>query len=112
MRRQLARLKYNFHVMEDILLGYDMIIGRDLMRLLKLDVKYSTSTVEWFGNGEIPLKPPTATAETHFFISDPAHLVAEADRMSTILDAKYSKVDLEIVTQATPCLSNDEKKQL
>ena len=105
-------ITHKFHVMEEILPGYDMIIGRDLMELLKLDVKFSTSTVEWTGEGEIPLKPPTASADTHFFISDPANLIAESDRMSTILDAKYSKADLDEVANTTPHLSKSEKKLL
>ena len=37
-----------FNVMEEILPVYDMIISRDLMTLLKIDIKYSSSTVEWF----------------------------------------------------------------
>ena len=65
-------ITHNFHVMDEVLPGYQMIIGRDLMKLLKLDIKYSSDTLEWDGNGEIPLKPPEAEIETHFFIDDPA----------------------------------------
>lgn len=102
-------ITHKFHVMEEILPGYDMIIGRDLMRLLKLDVKYSTSTLEWFRNGEIPFKPHAVSAKNHFFISDTDNLIAESDRMTAILDAKFSKADLDDVANTTPHLSKTEK---
>ena len=47
-----------------------------------------------------------------FFINDPDNLVAEADRMSAILDTKYSKADLDDIVNKTPHLSKMEKKQL
>jgi hypothetical protein len=34
---------------------YDMIIGNDLLESLKIDIKYSTSTIEW-DSAEIPMK--------------------------------------------------------
>jgi hypothetical protein len=34
---------------------YDMIIGNDLLEHLKIDLKYSTSTIVWDG-AEIPMK--------------------------------------------------------
>ena len=34
---------------------YDMIIGNNLLESLKIDIKYSTSTIEWDG-AEIPMK--------------------------------------------------------
>ena len=88
------RINNNFHVMNTVIPGYDMIIGRDLMHILKLDVMFSTSTLVWFENGEIPLKPADATAQTHFYINDPEDIMTEADKMSTILDAKYKKANL------------------
>jgi len=45
------RIKHNFHVMSTVILGYDMIIGRDLMQHMKLDIMFSTSTLVWFENG-------------------------------------------------------------
>ena len=38
------RITHDFHVMNQVIPGYDMIIGRDLMHILKLDVIFSTST--------------------------------------------------------------------
>ena len=61
-------ITHNFHVMDEVLPGYHMIIGRDLMQLLKLDNKYSSDTLEWVGNREIPLKPPEAEKKHIFFL--------------------------------------------
>ena len=61
------RIKHNFHVVTKVIPGYDMIIGRDLMHHLKLDVMFSTSSLVWFENGEIPLKPANAMKETPCF---------------------------------------------
>jgi hypothetical protein len=41
---------------------YDMIIGNDLLERLKIDLKYSTATIEWDG-AEIPMKSRDATIE-------------------------------------------------
>ena len=98
--------------MSTVIPGYDMIIGRDLMQHMKLDVMFSTSTLVWFENGEIPLKPASATAQTHFYINDPEDIMSEADRMSSILDAKYEKANLDEVAKKTPHLSIKEKGKL
>ena len=42
------RIRWKFHVLpEDSKLPYDMIIGRDLMRKLKMDVLYSDNVETW-----------------------------------------------------------------
>ena len=56
------RINHDFHVMDTPLPGYDMILGRDLMHSLKLDVMFSTGTLNWLDHGEIPLKPSNAMA--------------------------------------------------
>ena len=75
------------------------------MCILELDVMFSTSTLVYFENGEIPLKPADATAQTHFYINDPQDVMTESDKMSTILDDKYEKANLEKVAEGTPHLS-------
>ena len=98
--------------MNTVIPGYDMIIGRDLMHILELDVMFSTSTLVWFENGEIPLKPADATAATHFYINDPKDIMTESDKVSSILDAKYEKTDLEKLTKETPQLSKKEQGKI
>ena len=85
------RITHNFHVMDTVIPGYDMILGRDLMQTLKLDVMFSTSSLVWFEHGEIPLKPVNAQVDTHFYINDPENIMTEVDKMSSILHNKYKK---------------------
>ena len=106
------RIKHNFYVMSTVIPGYDMIIDRDLIQHMKLDIMYSTSTLVWFENGEIPLKLSSATAQTHFYINNPQDIMTEADKISSILDAKYKKADLDKVANKTPRLSKKEKSKL
>jgi hypothetical protein len=49
------------HVAKD-LSNYDMIIGRDLLHELCIDVKFSTKTIEWDGVS-IPMKSVDVTKE-------------------------------------------------
>ena len=46
---ELRHIRWKFHVLpgEDCKLPYDMIISRDLMRKLKMDVFYSDNVVTW-----------------------------------------------------------------
>ena len=48
---------------------YDMIVGNDLLEHLKIDLKYSTSTMTW-DNVEIPMKSRDATLENSYYIHD------------------------------------------
>ena len=43
------QVQWNLHVLPEkiALLPYDMIIGRDLMRKLKMDVLYSSEAIVW-----------------------------------------------------------------
>ena len=51
--------------------NYDAIIGRDLMYTLGIDVRYSSSTVHWTDQGEIPMKNNVSENENLFFAEDP-----------------------------------------
>ena len=46
---------------------YDMIIGSDLLETLKVDIKYSTATIEWDG-AEVPMHPRDATIEDSYLL--------------------------------------------
>ena len=46
-----------------------MIIGRDLMSDLKMDVKFSTQTIEW-EDSEIPLKDSGASMAEAYYVRD------------------------------------------
>ena len=90
---------------------YDMIVGNDLLEDLKLDIKYSTATIEWDG-AEVPMRSRDATEKDSYYINDTPCLEEAAERIKQILDAKYEPANLdEVVAEATH-LSIDEQNQL
>jgi hypothetical protein len=99
------------HATKKTLAGYDIIIGRDLLKELGIVLDFKNETILW-GDGEIPMKPRDATVETSFFINEPAGLAEEADRMSKILDAKYSKADIKKVAAETKGLTTEQSQKL
>ena len=90
---------------------YDMIIGNDLLESLKIDIKYSTSTIEWDG-AEIPMKSRDATIEDSYYINDTPSLVEAAERIKQILDAKYEPANLEEITANCTHLTDEQREDL
>ena len=108
-----ADIQYNMHVFKGKIPNYDMIIGRDLLKILGIDPCFSDETIKWPKlHAEIPMKRIDATVETAFYVQEPAGLNQEVDRMSHILDAKYSKADLHQVAQEATGLTEAQKVQL
>ena len=95
------RIQWKFHVLpDDSKLPYDMIIGRDLMRKLKMDVLYSDNVVTW-DELRLPMHEVKDNGEWHDFnalVEDQAESESVKDSMSRltrILDANYDTPDLE-----------------
>jgi hypothetical protein len=92
-----------------------MIIGRALITSLQLDVKGSDMSIKWDA-AAIPWRNiDSATFEDIYLAEDrqsyhPAE--QEMNMINEILDAKYSKADLNEVTESANHLSNEEQKQL
>ena len=94
-------IRWKFHVLpEDCKLPYDMIIGRDLMRKLKMDVLYSDNVVTW-DELRLPMHEVEANGKWHDFnalLEDQAESESVKDSMSRltrILDANYDTPVLE-----------------
>ena len=94
-------IKWNFHVLpENSKLPYDMIIGRDLMRELKMDVLYSDNVVIW-DELKLPMHEVKANGTWHDFnalVENHAESESVKDsmtRLTRILDANYDTPDLE-----------------
>ena len=49
--------------------AYDMIIGRDILFFLGIDISFSRQVISWEG-AEMPFKPRKATPETAFHIEE------------------------------------------
>jgi hypothetical protein len=94
-------IRWKFHVLpENSKLPYDMIIGRDLMRKLKMDVLYSDNVVTW-DELKLPMHEVSATGKWHDFnalVEDHAESESVKDsmtRLTRILDANYDTPVLE-----------------
>ena len=90
---------------------YDMIIGNELLEHLKINLKYSTSTIKWDGT-DIPMKSRDATLEDSYYVHDSPCLVEAAERIKRILDAKYEPANLDEIVGSCTHLSEEEKEGL
>ena len=79
--------------------GYDIIIGRDLLQFLGIDVLFSSLTVEWDG-ATMPFKAQDATIMDSYHVQDPQAIEDRATRVKEILDAKHEPADLEECSKA------------
>ena len=103
-------IRWKFHIAPN-LGNYDMIIGRDLMSDLKMDVKFSTQTIEW-EDSEIPLKDSDASMAEAYYVRDSEAVDDATVRLKGILDAKYEAADLEEVIRKTEHLDKEEQQML
>jgi hypothetical protein len=96
---------------------YDLIIGRDLMEEIELDLKFSDMTMTWHG-ATIPMKDSSLLREENieqlvnelFYLHDPN--TTEAERIQQILDNKYTPADLQNIADNCNCLDKEQKQQL
>ena len=111
---QTAILEDDIHVTEQDLGQYDIIIGRNTLEKLGIDLLFSTSTVSWPERDvELPMKPMEGNSRReHFSIRDPPCVQQDSERLSSILDAKYKPADLTELTSNISNLNKLEQKQL
>jgi transposase InsO family protein len=97
--------------------SYDMIIGMDLMTNIGIFVNTSSKTIDWH-EASIPLKQRGQLQESHFLEAiyhqamEPEVLKAAETRQKQILDADYTKVEVQPYVQEQKHLSHEEKDQL
>ena len=71
-----------------------MIIGRDIIRFLGIDIHGGDMTIHW-DNSATPWRDIHSTSKYVFALSQHnAPFNAETKRMKRILDDKYSKADI------------------
>ena len=103
-------IEWNVHV-APTLGAYDMIIGRDLMQELGIDIKFSTETVEWDGY-TIPFKDSDANANEAYHIAESQAVDESVSRIKRILDAKYEAADLDEVADSATHLTEEQRELL
>jgi len=83
---------------------YDMILGRDCLEAIGLNILFSRNEIRWDGNS-IPLRPCRLTAEEqenhNDYLKEITHLTEEPElvqlaqsRATTILDSDYKKTEI------------------
>ena len=89
-----------------------MIIGRDLIRSLSIDIHGVDMTIHW-DNATIPWRDIYSTAKDVFVLSQHnAPFNAETKRMKRILDAKYSKADIKTIAEISTHIDPQEINEL
>ncbi len=82
-----------------------------MLEFLKIDIKFSTQTVEW-GAYSMPFKDPKVPVHESYHLEDPDGLEEQTDRIRRILDAKYAPADLHEVCREQQHLSPSERDKL
>ena len=78
-----------------------MIIGRDLIRSLGIDIHRIDMTIQW-DDVATPWRNIDSTAKYVFALSQHnTPFNAETKRMKRILDAKYTKADIKTISESS-----------
>ena len=91
--------------------AYDMIIGRDILEFLKIDICFSDHTIRWLEH-TMPFKDGDAKVADAYYVQDDPNLAEASNCLKKILDAKYEKADLEEISRNQEQLSADEQQKL
>ena len=103
-------IKWDLHVTKQ--LGkHNMIIGRDILQFLKIDLRFSDNVVKW-DNAEMPFKDGDVTPREAYHIADPVSMEDSVERIKRILDAKHEKANLSKICHKQSELDEAQKKQL
>jgi hypothetical protein len=103
-------------------IGYDMIIGRDLLLKLNIDLRFSEKNIKWedkivqmksFSDIWKDTHPTRAEMRATFLKSvEPKATKEETERITKILDANYEKANLEEVVENATSLNREQKRKL
>ena len=89
-----------------------MIIGRELIRSLGIDIHGADMTIHW-DDAAIPWRDIDSTTNDVFALSHHnAPFKSETKRMKRILDAKYSKTDIKTIAESSNHLDPQEINEL
>ena len=114
-------ITWHFSVFEGSDVGYDVVIGRDLMLELGMKISFAKKTVSWEGI-EIPKRDfnkirkwNISKMEMEAIIqesSEPVVTQEATDRIIKILYAKYEKANLRVVADGAKHLTVLEREKL
>jgi len=102
--------EWNMHVTKS--LGpYDVIIGRDIPKFLKIDLRFSDEIIEWDG-AEMPFEDGDASTKEAHHVADSDPAEDAVHRVKHILDAKCDKADIEKICEEQAELDKQQHEQL
>jgi len=100
----------NMHVTKS--LGpHDMIIGRDILKFPKIDLRFSDEIIKWDG-AEMPFEDGDAVTKEAHCAADSNPVEDAVHRVMRILDAKHDKADVEKICEEQAELDKQEREQL
>ena len=103
-------IEWNMHVTKS--LGpYGMIIGKDILKFLKINLRFSDEIIEWDG-AEMPFKDGDPSAKEACYIADSDSVEDTVHRVKRILDAKYDKAANEKICEEQAELDKLQQAQL
>ena len=71
--------------------NYDMIIGRDILLELGINLNFKDMMVQW-DTAIIPMKEINSTIENLYAVEDSEAVHDATERIKKILDAKYASI--------------------
>ena len=89
-----------------------MIIGRDLIRCLGIDIHGVDMTIHWEDSAILWREIDSTTNDVFALSQYKAPFKSEINRMKCIIDAKYSKSDLKTITEISTHLDPQEINEL
>jgi hypothetical protein len=92
---------------------YDLIIGRDLMHEIGLDICFSTAEIIW-DDASIPMQSADKSTEKFEqelkFAQEP--VTTDTERIQNIVESKYCSADLQKTVSDCNLLNTNEKDRL
>ena len=97
--------------------NYDMIIGRDIMHALGINLLFDTAEISW-DNAKVHMQSPENLAgnwaedleQELLFAHDPD--TTDAERIQNIIESKYCPADLNKIVEECKHLTPEEQRQL
>ena len=87
-----------------------MIIGRDLIISLGIDIHGSEMNIHW-DDAAIPWRDIDSTTNDVFALSQHNAPFNSEKKMKRILDAKYSKADIKTIAESSTHLDPQERNE-
>ena len=92
-------------------MNYDMIIGRDLLSELRIDILFSNNTVIW-DHKQTPLKLQDAKEAIDYHLVNSPAVKEATERIKRILNAKYEKANIDEVAKGCTNLNKEQQQKL